>query len=1655
MAFTVVSTNTVTEGTNATTEVPVQQVPTKVDDLIIIEVVTADIGGSPPTITIPPGWSEMPQYVGSVQFDDLRVTRIYRRILTDGEVLPSLTMSSAEKICTATMRETDVNWTDGPFGDIPTPLTGAGADIDSPDITTAYAFGRLVSTASWERRTSVKFKTTSDIRHVLLASEATGTGEGQDCSLHIAASYEANSATLREMAKWDNNGTGDYVIGSFEIVTNGNDVPLEIIEEPLGPATDISGYAQGGNDQDFIRAIADSGALLGGATRTDWTFDANTDVNTGTGEITFSSAVPDASVVVRIVEGAGTLPSALTDGEFYFVRPTGTNTAVLRGPLDSNINNAGEHWNNLSDLAIPSAGSGTCTIQEVRAYNSNQGDSLYRPDIGDVSLIDAFSGSYRGDSGYGQNYTGMSRTFTTPRDCTGEVWSFTELSAATNGNAVTLIVAIDDDGDRVEWTVQDLSTRIDVGNSMRIEWGNPDIVAIGREIGTYDYTKLKHFVVFATGGPLASQSRPRNPFALLTDPRPLRVVRFVSGSSISKKNWADVLDLLSRFTSMPNLSPSPIPYILGQGVQLGNGVAGKDIFFDDSEKSISFFPVGVLVDQKFINLSTADRVITDVSAGSDVRAAGTQFGSGNTYEFAVDAPAGALIDLDGNQFVSATLTLDADHPITGGSVTGGEGITDNGAALRGLSIKVTDQLGADNAMINVSPTTDIAELDFSINDDVIAGHALSYSTPGTYPLTGITYSGFGPDESATAAIYNNSGGVVTLESNGAVPTIRNSPGSSTVVTVPSAGLNVSVSEPNSQVVVYDAGTTTVLDFDTNVTGTYNYVGTGIVDYAVMKKGFEPQRITGVVLTGVVNQSITLREDIEYQTPSGNVTLATYGINWSINAGTERIIVDQPSTGRNAYSAFMDAFIDSATGLGVNNGLMNIDFPIQPEGPQRYTFLGNWEFSSSSLPNLSRAGFEYSSGEFYSGITDRTGTDFAEAWAYQQANLGTVTSGTGRLDRVARTDNAQNYLIVKRLANGFFVTRNDVVATFGNLQPQQYDFTLGAEALAAGTGTAAGITIEVGSFIVGGENFSYRITSDLSGDDLISNLSAYREANPSFWFRFPQMVFPAGSDYNTLRGFDEDTATELGLYVRTTGGSDHPDFVSFQADNGNVYTPPQQTSVTIELNAGVSSVLVVDDSDTTVLFSDTETGTFNFTIPSTATGNWSFVTKTKGYPQAIFVKAVDGVPALFNAATVPDTQPDGTIMYQATTSPLVDVMATNDGSRLNIDIGNGSVSPQEAYDETEDELATQDGLEYLYFGGGRVSLAVLPGGNYFFMENATRLRRRVATDFDATLGAFAITSDTNIVDGVNGGVNFLSTTDADKISLYQGSVWIDTGSIYSGTDAPIGTNFRPVNNIPDALIIAERFGLVEFKFKSNATISQDISGKIITSAAGLITLVFTAGNNCDRCLFKNVSLTGEANMTDATSGQFVFVANLSGFSGSWSQARFAGTTALSSSATFVDLEYCSSAVAGQNRPVFDLASLSQDCGLSCRNWNGGIEILNSTRAGNNISLNLVGSIELDNTNTEGTCVIEGLGRGINNSSAMSVNSDGYNILNQELENSESVLESLRLLRAVAASFATVPSGAGSFAFNDAANTKPRISGTVDSSGNRIITGVDVT
>jgi hypothetical protein len=156
-----------------------------------------------------------------------------------------------------------------------------------------------------------------------------------------------------------------------------------------------------------------------------------------------------------------------------------------------------------------------------------------------------------------------------------------------------------------------------------------------------------------------------------------------------------------------------------------------------------------------------------------------------------------------------------------------------------------------------------------------SGHAMRITTPGTYSISNLTFTSFGVNTSTSAAIFNDSGGLVTLNvSGGTVPTYRNGTGATTSI-IASVSITLTGLKDNTEIRVYTTATITELaGIETATDGTtdnrsFTFALTAgvIVDIAIISVTYENERITAYTIPAT-NAAIPVQQrfDRNYNNP---------------------------------------------------------------------------------------------------------------------------------------------------------------------------------------------------------------------------------------------------------------------------------------------------------------------------------------------------------------------------------------------------------------------------------------------------------------------------------------------------------------------------------------------------------------------------------------------------------------------------------------------------------------------------------------------------------------------------------------------------------------------------------------------------------------------
>jgi len=213
-------------------------------------------------------------------------------------------------------------------------------------------------------------------------------------------------------------------------------------------------------------------------------------------------------------------------------------------------------------------------------------------------------------------------------------------------------------------------------------------------------------------------------------------------------------------------------YNNGTYIQQGKiemGTAATPCYFEDFNRGI------VIQDNEFVDVNFNTFEINNAS--SVVKWTGISITSTNTVSpGALVINNNPIVELSACTFTGmGAFTFDTNTTIAGTAFSQCGLLTQNGASITGCTISDTT---APSAIINPDFTT------FTNNTFVSGGdfHGVELTVAGSYAFNNLTFSGYGADETTAAAVYNNSGGDITITViQGSVPTVRNSPGSTTTV----------------------------------------------------------------------------------------------------------------------------------------------------------------------------------------------------------------------------------------------------------------------------------------------------------------------------------------------------------------------------------------------------------------------------------------------------------------------------------------------------------------------------------------------------------------------------------------------------------------------------------------------------------------------------------------------------------------------------------------------------------------------------------------------------------------------------------------------------------------------------------------------------------
>jgi hypothetical protein len=262
---------------------------------------------------------------------------------------------------------------------------------------------------------------------------------------------------------------------------------------------------------------------------------------------------------------------------------------------------------------------------------------------------------------------------------------------------------------------------------------------------------------------------------------------------------------------------------------------------------------------------------------------------------------------------------------------------------------------------------------------------------------------------------------------------------------------------------------------------------------------------------------------------------------------------------------------------------------------------------------------------------------------------------------------------------------------------------------------------------------------------------------------------------------------------------------------------------------------------------------------------------------------------------------------------------------------------------------------------------------------------IVNDYTVTFedGQYAVNivgGNSNIGDRVN--VNQVSVRSANSAGLitnaaiefssFNSGVTIDVNSGFAGTTFPVGTLQSPVNNLADALLIAEVRGfdklyiIDDFVFEA----TDNIDGfQIVGQSTSFSHVTVTSGCSTDGTEFYDCTLGGDFSGT--IEAKECFLTEMNGVRGNFYECSLGGNITLSGSSSDL-VQFIKCYLGTTTVGVIDIDMNGDGPALAMRGYTGGVRIINKTGS-SKVTIDFdSGRIELDSTITAGTFFIRGIG-----------------------------------------------------------------------------------
>ena len=218
------------------------------------------------------------------------------------------------------------------------------------------------------------------------------------------------------------------------------------------------------------------------------------------------------------------------------------------------------------------------------------------------------------------------------------------------------------------------------------------------------------------------------------------------------------------------------------------------------------------------------------------------------WNLTVGSTTNSFTDINSVLKGAGTFTLNASSSLVGTTFINSTSLIQSGSSIDGCTI-LSANVAAGGSFITSNNPSNISDCTFEYN----AGHAIRITKTGSYTFSGNTFTNYLANDTSGSAIFNNTGGPVTMSIvNATSPTVRNSAGSTTLISADVA-VTLTGMKDNTEVRVFDnstsnpqvelAGVENATDGTTdNRSFTFSLSAATIVDIVIVNVTYENQRI---------------------------------------------------------------------------------------------------------------------------------------------------------------------------------------------------------------------------------------------------------------------------------------------------------------------------------------------------------------------------------------------------------------------------------------------------------------------------------------------------------------------------------------------------------------------------------------------------------------------------------------------------------------------------------------------------------------------------------------------------------------------------------------------------------------------------------------------